>query len=84
MIFRAFLFFICVFVLFIDLICSYFILGWWFVNVDEEQGWVPAAYLESEDGNTDEFENTPVSSGGQPLYYMTSIRTQLFRYFSPG
>ena len=49
----------------------YFILGWWFVNVDEEQGWVPAAYLESEDGNTDEFENITVSSGGQPLIYNT-------------
>jgi len=49
----------------------YFILGWWFVNVDEEQGWVPAAYLESEDGNTNEFENILVSSGGQPLIYNT-------------
>ena len=49
--------------------------------MDEEQGWVPAAYLESEDGNTDEFENTPVSSGGQPLYNMRSIKT---RYFNLG
>lgn len=39
--------------------------------MDEEQGWVPAAYLESEDGNTDEFENITVSSGGQPLIYNT-------------
>lgn len=31
-----------------------FFLGWWFVNVDEEQGWVPAAYLEREDGTADE------------------------------
>lgn len=31
--------------------------GWWFVNVDEEQGWVPAAYLEREDGTTDEIIN---------------------------
>ena len=35
--------------------------GWWFVNVDEEQGWVPAAYLESEDGSVDE----PVTSEGE-------------------
>lgn len=39
--------------------------------MDEEQGWVPAAYLESEDGNTNEFENILVSSGGQPLIYNT-------------
>ena len=32
--------------------------------MDEEQGWVPAAYLESQDGNTDEFNNQPVESGG--------------------
>ena len=38
--------------------------GWWFVNVDEEQGWVPAAYLESQDGNTDELNNQPLESGG--------------------
>lgn len=31
--------------------------GWWFVNVDEEQGWVPAAYLEREDGTTEEVTN---------------------------
>lgn len=41
--------------------------------MDEEQGWVPAAYLESEDGNTNEFENILVSSGGQPLIYNTYI-----------
>ncbi|XP_032227901.2 SH3 and PX domain-containing protein 2B [Nematostella vectensis] len=28
--------------------------GWWFVNLDEEQGWVPAAYLESVDGHSDD------------------------------
>ena len=28
--------------------------------MDEEQGWVPAAYLESEDGSADEFANQPV------------------------
>ena len=54
--------------------------------MDEEQGWVPAAYLESEDGNTDEFENTPVSaSEGQLLYYIVMTYQILpFRYFSFG
>ena len=25
-------------------------LGWWFVNSDYDQGWVPSSYLEREDG----------------------------------
>ena len=24
--------------------------GWWFVNVEDEQGWVPASYLEPAEG----------------------------------
>lgn len=27
--------------------------GWWFVNMDEEQGWLPASYLEPEDGSAE-------------------------------
>ena len=52
--------------------------------MDEEQGWVPAAYLESEDGNTDEFENTPASSGGQPLNCIITHQILPFRYFNLG
>ena len=40
-------------------------LGWWFVNVDEEQGWVPAAYLEREDGTTDEIINQTELTGNR-------------------
>ena len=40
-----------------------FVVGWWFVNVDEEQGWVPAAYLEREDGTTDDLANQPGVEG---------------------
>ncbi|KAK3749617.1 hypothetical protein QZH41_012955 [Actinostola sp. cb2023] len=45
--------------------------GWWFVNVDEEQGWVPAAYLEPVDGEPDDMTCTDVTSidGNQ---YITS------------
>lgn len=41
--------------------------GWWFVNVDEEQGWVPAAYLEREDGSLDESANQLVNESGGKL-----------------
>ena len=38
-------------------------LGWWFVNVDEEQGWVPGAYLEPADGSEDVNERIPEGQG---------------------
>ncbi|KAL9983258.1 hypothetical protein ACROYT_G005404 [Oculina patagonica] len=50
--------------------------GWWFVNVDEEQGWVPAAYLENEDGDTDEFKNQPLQSG-ERLITTTNYKAEL-------
>ena len=40
-----------------------YLLGWWFVNVDEQQGWVPAAYLEREDGSQDDFADQPCEAG---------------------
>ena len=47
--------------------CYWFIvwhLGWWFVNVDEELGWVPAAYLESmKSDNDEEGQNTKFAPG---------------------
>lgn len=41
--------------------------------MDEEQGWVPAAYLESDDGDTDEFVNQPVTSEGETKKTLNSI-----------
>lgn len=29
-------------------------LGWWFVDLDSELGWVPASYLEPRDGSMDD------------------------------
>lgn len=31
--------------------------------MDEEQGWVPAAYLEREDGSQDDFADQPCEAG---------------------
>ncbi|XP_063100712.1 SH3 and PX domain-containing protein 2A isoform X3 [Cavia porcellus] len=34
--------------------------GWWFVSTSEEQGWVPATYLEAQNGTRDDSDiNTP-------------------------
>ena len=37
--------------------------GWWFVNMDEEQGWVPASYLEPEDGSVESSVTTTFKPG---------------------
>lgn len=29
------------------------LIGWWFVHVEEQQGWVPSTYLERRDGSKD-------------------------------
>lgn len=34
----------------------YFSTGWWFVSTAEEQGWVPATYLNSQSGTRDDLE----------------------------
>lgn len=31
-------------------------LGWWFVSTAEEQGWVPATYLDSQNGTRDDLD----------------------------
>ncbi|KAH0623779.1 hypothetical protein JD844_006900 [Phrynosoma platyrhinos] len=38
--------------------------GWWFVSTSEEQGWVPATYLESQSGIRDDSEIN-MSKGGE-------------------
>ncbi|XP_062390125.1 SH3 and PX domain-containing protein 2A-like [Sardina pilchardus] len=39
------------------------ILGWWFVSTAEEQGWVPATYLDSQNGTRDDLELSTTRSG---------------------
>ncbi|XP_031561245.1 SH3 and PX domain-containing protein 2A-like [Actinia tenebrosa] len=46
--------------------------GWWFVNLDEEQGWVPAAYLEPLDGPSDDMDFTDVSSVEENQFITTT------------
>uniref|UniRef100_A0A6J0T804 SH3 and PX domain-containing protein 2A isoform X3 n=1 Tax=Pogona vitticeps TaxID=103695 RepID=A0A6J0T804_9SAUR len=44
--------------------------GWWFVSTSEEQGWVPATYLESQSGIRDDCEIN-MSKGGEEEKYVT-------------
>ncbi|XP_060624310.1 SH3 and PX domain-containing protein 2A isoform X4 [Anolis sagrei] len=44
--------------------------GWWFVSTSEEQGWVPATYLESQSGVRDDSEIN-MSKGGEEEKYVT-------------
>ncbi|MBN3280561.1 SPD2A protein, partial [Polyodon spathula] len=37
--------------------------GWWFVSTTEEQGWVPATYLDSQNGTRDDLELSTARSG---------------------
>ncbi|XP_033881064.3 SH3 and PX domain-containing protein 2A-like isoform X1 [Acipenser ruthenus] len=37
--------------------------GWWFVSTAEEQGWVPATYLDSQNGTRDDLELSTARSG---------------------
>lgn len=42
--------------------------GWWFVSTSEEQGWVPATYLEAQNGTRDDSDiNTSKSGEGKGL-----------------
>lgn len=42
--------------------------GWWFVSTSEEQGWVPATYLEAQNGTRDDSDiNTSKSGEGKSL-----------------
>lgn len=43
--------------------------GWWFVSTSEEQGWVPATYLEAQNGTRDDSEiNTSKTGEGEGLW----------------
>lgn len=42
--------------------------GWWFVSTSEEQGWVPATYLEAQNGTRDDSGiNTSKTGEGKGL-----------------
>lgn len=42
--------------------------GWWFVSTSEEQGWVPATYLEAQNGTRDDSDiNTSKTGEGKGL-----------------
>uniref|UniRef100_A0A5F8GJK2 SH3 and PX domain-containing protein 2A n=1 Tax=Monodelphis domestica TaxID=13616 RepID=A0A5F8GJK2_MONDO len=42
--------------------------GWWFVSTSEEQGWVPATYLESQNGTRDDSEINTSKAGEEEKY----------------
>ncbi|XP_075072309.1 SH3 and PX domain-containing protein 2A isoform X6 [Mixophyes fleayi] len=42
--------------------------GWWFVSTAEEQGWVPATYLDSQSGSKDDSEIHTSKSGDEEKY----------------
>ncbi|XP_065184888.1 SH3 and PX domain-containing protein 2B-like isoform X1 [Sycon ciliatum] len=46
--------------------------GWWFVNVEEEQGWVPASYLEPAEGGGQAKEAQTVASKGDEEKFVTT------------
>lgn len=39
------------------------VVGWWFVSTAEEQGWVPATYLDSQSGTRDDLDLGTSRSG---------------------
>ncbi|XP_059177326.1 SH3 and PX domain-containing protein 2A-like [Physella acuta] len=39
--------------------------GWWFVNSEDEQGWVPSTYLEPEDGGGSSAHKGPMAEPGK-------------------
>ncbi|XP_062927537.1 SH3 and PX domain-containing protein 2A isoform X2 [Mobula hypostoma] len=42
--------------------------GWWFVSTTEEQGWVPATYLESQNGTRDDLDIRTTRAGEEEKY----------------
>ncbi|XP_075697208.1 SH3 and PX domain-containing protein 2A isoform X1 [Rhinoderma darwinii] len=45
--------------------------GWWFVSTSEEQGWVPATYLDSQSGTKDDSEINTSKLGDEEKYVTT-------------
>uniref|UniRef100_A0A2K6F5H2 SH3 and PX domain-containing protein 2A n=1 Tax=Propithecus coquereli TaxID=379532 RepID=A0A2K6F5H2_PROCO len=42
--------------------------GWWFVSTSEEQGWVPATYLEAQNGTRDDSDINTSKAGEEEKY----------------
>ncbi|XP_063056350.1 SH3 and PX domain-containing protein 2A isoform X3 [Engraulis encrasicolus] len=42
--------------------------GWWFVSTAEEQGWVPATYLDSQNGTRDDLDLSTSRTGEEEKY----------------
>ncbi|XP_043780843.1 SH3 and PX domain-containing protein 2A isoform X3 [Cervus elaphus] len=42
--------------------------GWWFVSTSEEQGWVPATYLEAQNGTRDDSDINTSKTGDEEKY----------------
>ncbi|XP_040110256.1 SH3 and PX domain-containing protein 2A isoform X3 [Oryx dammah] len=42
--------------------------GWWFVSTSEEQGWVPATYLEAQNGTRDDSDINTSKNGEEEKY----------------
>ncbi|XP_077586018.1 SH3 and PX domain-containing protein 2A-like isoform X2 [Stigmatopora nigra] len=49
--------------------------GWWFVSTSEEQGWVPATYLNSHSGTRDDSEVGASKSGEEEKYVTVQAYT---------
>lgn len=56
----------------------YFSTGWWFVSTAEEQGWVPATYLNSHSGTRDDLELGASKAGeGKSLHTLLPLKHNL-------
>lgn len=44
-------------------LCVCVCVGWWFVSTTEEQGWVPATYLDAQTGTRDDLDLGTSRSG---------------------
>ncbi|XP_070540859.1 SH3 and PX domain-containing protein 2A-like isoform X2 [Ptychodera flava] len=53
--------------------------GWWFVSLEDEQGWVPATYLEKseEDGGDDDFQNIDMAAAKEKFVTVHNYTAQL-------
>ncbi|XP_026098516.1 SH3 and PX domain-containing protein 2A-like isoform X5 [Carassius auratus] len=49
--------------------------GWWFVSTSEEQGWVPATYLDSQSGTRDDLDLGTSRSGEEEKYVTVQAYT---------
>lgn len=50
-----------------------FFVGWWFVSTAEEQGWVPATYLDSQSGTRDDLDLGTSRSGEGRTHQLHSL-----------